>query len=448
MPEGPAPPDVPATAPREPAVVVPEGQLLAPADPTTQRASVVTDARLEAPVGAPPRQGRLALVLGALSALGPLSIDAYLPSLPSIAREFSTRDGAVELSLSAYFVGLAGAQLGWGVLADRVGRRAPLLAGLGLYTLASLVCMAAPDLPTLVVARCLQGVGGAATAAIVRAIVRDHWSGREAAQAMSLITLVMGAAPILAPVLGGQVLALSSWRAIFALLSCAGLAAVALVAWQIPGGRPRKSSGSLRDAVRLALADPALRVFAVASAASQAGMFAYIAGAPSAYQQRLGLTPSQFAVCFGLNASGLIACSQLNRALLKRWGPGEIASWGSRGMALCAVALALCVSTAGPSLYTVLPLVFGFVTLIGIVTANTIALALEAHGARAGLVSALLGTVQFACSALASAVVGLLADGTMRPMTWVMSGFSAVAAAAISLGVSLAKAPDAAPTAG
>ncbi len=361
----------------------------------------------------------LVVVLGSLTALAPLSIDAYLPGLPAIEKELLAASGAGAITLSTFFLGLAGAQLVWGTVADRVGRRPPLLAGLLLYTLGSVFCACAPTLPLLAAARFVQGVGGAASMVITRTLVRDLWSGAEIARVMSLIMLVMGVAPVLAPPLGGLLLEVASWRAIFMVLTLAG-AALALVAFRaVPETKQAHAPEAWWLGVRELLRDRRFVAFSLAAGSSQAGMFAYISGSPDVLIRQLGATPFLYSVCFGVNAAGLIALSQWNRALLKRRSPLGVATVALVALAFVGAALSA-VAKFTPSLLAVEVSLFFFVSLQGLVFANLVALALDRHGRRAGLASAVMGSLQFAVSAAVSALVASLANGTAMPMALAM----------------------------
>lgn len=382
---------------------------------------------------AEPSRDDLIIILGALTALGPLSIDAYLPGLPEIEKQLGAQAGAGAVTLSTYFVGLALAQLVWGGLADRVGRRPPLLAGLALYTLASVLCGVATSLPMLAAARLLQGVGGAASIVVTRTLVRDLWSGSDIARVMSIIMLVMGVAPVLAPPLGGALLELASWRAVFAVLAAAGVTLGLLAFRSLPETRPTHPPETLPTVLRALVADRRFVAFTLASALSQAGMFSYISASPDVFIAQFGAKPLVFSVCFAVNAGGLIALSQWNRVLLKRASPLGIATVAIGSLLVTAVALTL-VAQLAPSLLAVEALLFIFIALQGLVFANLVALAMDQHARRAGLASAVMGTVQFSFSAAASAAAASLANGTTLPMAGLMLACAAGAFVMLQVG--------------
>ncbi|MCB9681204.1 MAG: multidrug effflux MFS transporter [Alphaproteobacteria bacterium] len=395
---------------------------------------------------APLNRTRLTVVLGMLSALGPLSIDAYLPALPTIDQQLGGGALDVEMTLSAYFLGLATSQLVWGPVADRFGRKGPLLVGLGLHLAGSLLAAVAPSMGLLLVARFVQAVGGAAGIVLVRTIIRDHFDTREAAKVLSEMMLIMGAAPILAPSIGGALLGHVGWRGIFGFLGLAALAAIALVATTLPAvGAPAAPVAQRRRDVLLGvLRDPVFVAFTFALAFAQAGMFAYIAGSPALFIDHLGLDPSVFAIVFGANAFALIASSQINRGLLRRFSPLAIVRVAS--VALVAVATAARLTTGlDAGTWAIEASLVGFLALMGLTFANTVALALDRQGQRAGLASGLMGALQYTLAALGSAAVGALSDGTGSAMGTVMLACALGAAASVALGSRALAAPDAVP---
>ncbi|MDB4943105.1 MAG: hypothetical protein JWP97_2639 [Labilithrix sp.] len=371
------------------------------------------------------RERTLALTLGSLTAFAPLSIDMYLPSLPSIQRDLGTTASLVQLTLSAFFAGMAIAQLAYGPLADRFGRRRPLVIGLGLYVLASFGCALAPNIHALIAFRFLQAVGGAAGIVIARAVVRDLRSGAEAARLFSLLMLVMGVAPILAPLVGSSLLLLGTWRLAFALLGMIGLLVLLIVPRVLPETSRsrlerldvRSVAGGLRELGR----DRDFVAYSLAGGFSQAGMFAYIAGSPFVLIQIFHLSPQAYGWAFGANAAGLIAASQLNRRLLATSTPARVLGKAivvSLLAGLAYVALALAHLVVLPA---VLACLFFFVAMLGFVGPNATAIALEGQAVRAGLASAALGSGQYVIAAVASAAVGLFENGTMLPMASVMA---------------------------
>lgn len=372
------------------------------------------------------------LLLGALIALGPLSIDAYLPSLPAIQRDLDTTSGAVQLTIASYFVGLAGGQLLWGLITDRLGRRRPLLVGLLLYSAASFVCALAPDVTVLIAARALQALGGAAGVVIVRAIVRDLWSGRDIARVMSLLILVMGVAPVVAPSLGGALLAMSGWRAIFVLLGGAALVLFAVVSVTLRETLSAPAVERPLRAISRVMSDRTFLCFGLAGSFGMAGLFGYIAGAPFVFIEIYGLSPVAFAVLFGVIAAGFIAASQVNRMLLRARDHIAVAR-AALVFTLATGAALVWAGWAAAPLWVLVPLVFLYVSSIGFTLPNTTAAAMDPHGDRAGMASAMLGTLQYSLAAVSAAAAGSFADGTARPMTAVMLVAAALAVGSLAI---------------
>jgi MFS transporter, DHA1 family, multidrug resistance protein len=370
-------------------------------------------------------RARVVVILGALSAFGPLSIDMYLPGLPSLGATLDAPAWAVQLTLTACLAGLALGQVVAGPLSDRFGRRTPLLIGVGAYAAVSLLCALAPTVLALVVLRFAQGVAGAAGIVIARAIVRDMHSGVAAARFFSLLMLVNGLAPILAPVIGGQVLQVTTWRGVFALLAGIGVALLVAAALGLretlaPEARhPGGVAETLRTFARL-LADRAFLGYALACGLGFGAMFAYISGSPFVLQDIYGASPQLFSVMFATNALGLVAASQVNRALLLRFEPDAIlraalVAQAGAGLVLLAVVL------AGAGVWAIVPLLFVVVASLGLVFPNATALALAGHPRVAGSASGLLGVLQFIVGAAVAPLVGVAGTATAVPMATVIA---------------------------
>jgi DHA1 family bicyclomycin/chloramphenicol resistance-like MFS transporter len=405
--------------------------------------------RLSHPPGSPstpdttapvPRRGERAqvvLILGALSAFGPLSIDMYLPGLPELGRSLDAPAWAVQLTLTACLAGLALGQIVAGPLSDRFGRRGPLLVGVAAYAVASLLCALAPSVAVLVVLRFAQGIAGAAGIVIARAVVRDMHSGVAAARFFSLLMLVNGLAPILAPVIGGQVLTVTSWRGVFLVLTAIGALLFAATATGLhetlaPDKRhPGGVGETLRTFGRL-LADRTFLGHALACGLAFGAMFAYISGSPFVLQDIYGASPQLFSVMFAGNALGLVAASQANRALLRRFEPLAILRAALSVQALGAVALLVVVASGG-GVWGIVALLFVVVASLGLVLPNATALALADHPRVAGSASGLLGVLQFIVGAAAAPLVGVAGTATALPMalTIAVLGVGGVASATV-----------------
>lgn len=367
---------------------------------------------------------QLALILGTLTAFGPLSIDMYLPGLPAIAREFGTDTASAQLTLAVFFVGMALGQAFYGPIADRVGRRRPLLFGCGLFAAASIACALAPTLSSLVALRFVQAIGGCAGVVLARSVVRDLFDERESARMYSFLMLVMGLAPITAPLIGGQLLVAFGWRAIFFALSAFGLLCMALVL-ALPETLPaeRRAPSSLRSVLAVyggLLAEGHFLAHALASGLALAAMFAYISGSPFVFIELHGVPPERYGLLFGLNALGLIAASQLNRGLLARFASRAILRAALAVHAVAGLLLLLAATAAWP-FPALLAVLFVSIASTGLVQPNALAIAMAPHGRVAGSAAALMGAIQFAVGAGAGAAVSALHNGTAVPMATVIA---------------------------
>ncbi len=362
-----------------------------------------------------PPMARTALVLGAFVAVGPLTIDMYLPALPTIANQLQTTEAAVQLTLTGTLVGLALGQLVIGPLSDALGRRGPLLAGTALHVLASLLIMVAPSIEVLGALRVLQGVGTAAGAVIALAVVRDLYDGRAAATMLSRLFLVMGAAPVLAPTIGGEVLRYTSWRGIFGLLAAYGVLLIVLGWFALRETLPTEARRPLRfgatmSTYRELLRDRSYVGLVLVAGLTMAGLFSYVAGSTFVYQGEFGLDEQQFGLLFGAGAFFLIAATQLNPVFLRRYSPAQVLMAGTiTGTVSGAGLLVLALTGAGGLLGVVIPL-WAVLFSTGLALPNAPALALSRHGEAAGAAAALLGAVQFGIGAIVSPLVGVLGN--------------------------------------
>ncbi|SNY57200.1 MFS transporter, DHA1 family, bicyclomycin/chloramphenicol resistance protein [Paractinoplanes atraurantiacus] len=369
-------------------------------------------------------------MLGFLTALGPLTIDMYLPALPTITDDFGATAAAVQLTLTGTLVGLAFGQLLVGPLSDAVGRRVPLLAGVGVHLIASLLCVIAPNLATLGTLRVLQGLGAAAASVVAMAVVRDLFSGFAAARLFSRLMLVVGVAPILAPTIGGQTLQFTSWRGVFVVLTLAAAAIMAATAIVLPETLPverRRNggiAGTIRDYGRLFTDRVYVGLILVAGLA-MAALFAYVSGSSYVLQDDFGLSEQQFAYVFAGGAVGLIGATQFNVRLLRRWTPQQILATSLlAGLAFGLVLLILSVTEIGGLVGILIPL-WLVLAMVGLAMPNAPALALSRHGEAAGTAAALLGAVQFGVGALAAPLVGVLGVGAIAMAVVVFGGMLA-----------------------
>jgi DHA1 family bicyclomycin/chloramphenicol resistance-like MFS transporter len=368
---------------------------------------------------------RTILILGALSAFGPLAIDFYLPAFPSMALAFGTDEKHVQLTLAAYFAGLSIGQLLYGPVADRFGRRLPLLVGVGLFTRASLACAYAPNLEWLIGARFVQALGGCAGMVISRAVVSDKCDAVGSAKVFSQLMLVMGLAPILAPLLGGLLVNTTGWQSIFLTLTgfsaLAGLAVALGLPESLPDYVPRQPlSGALRQYGRL-FGDRVFLGHALTGGIAVAGMFSYIAGSPFVFIKLYGVPAEHFGWLFGTNAAGFILVAQVNARLLAKRGPAFLLARAVWVYLLAGVTLLAVSAMHTEALWPLLIPLFVCIASLGCILPNASACAMNGQGARAGSASALMGCLQFSVASGAASLVGILHDGSAMPMAMVIS---------------------------
>lgn len=388
---------------------------------------------------------RTILILGALSAFGPLAIDFYLPGFPAMALAFATDEKHIQTTLAAYFLGLSLGQLAYGPVADRFGRRIPLLVGVTLFTLASLACAFAPSLDALIAARFVQALGGCAGMVLSRAIVSDKCDAVASAKVFSQLMLVMGLAPILAPMLGGVLVNLYGWQSIFLVLTLFSAGCTLAVALglpeSLPSNQPRQPlSGALRQYGRL-LKDRVFMGHALTGGIAIAGMFAYIAGSPFVFIKLYGVPAEHYGWLFGSNAAGFILVAQVNARLLAKRGPAFLLArtvWVYLAAGLVLLGISALHTQA---LWPLLVPLFLCIASLGCIIPNASACAMSGQGARAGSASALLGCVQFSVAAGAAALVGVLHDGSALPMALVISlcGAAAVGVAMLTRRLQLSR---------
>ena len=363
----------------------------------------------------------MALILGLLSAIGPFAIDMYLPALPAIGQSLGAEVGAVQWSLTAFFLALGVGQLLYGPVSDMLGRKPPLYFGLGLFTLASVGCALATDIDTLVALRFVQGLGAAAGMAIPRAVVRALHTGTEAARLMSLLMLVFSVSPILAPLAGSALIAVTGWRGVFWAVALAATAGLALVFTTLSETRPvsERVQSSLASALRaygLLLRDRHYLGLVFIGGCAMSGFFVYLASSPFVLINHYGLTPTQYSLAFSVNAVAFIGASQLTGALGERFGLVRVVKAAASASGAVMLVLLGYYLAGGDRLAVLIALYFIASAFMGLVIPTTSVLALEQHGAIAGTASALLGTLQMLTGAAAMGVVGLFSSGQPLPM--------------------------------
>ena len=362
------------------------------------------------------------ILMGALTAIGPFAIDMYLPAFPTIAANLGVPRGDVERTLAAYLIGLALAQVFYGPMADRYGRKPPLLVGLALFMVASLGCALSGSVEALTGWRVVQAMGGAAGIVIPRAVIRDHYETHEAARALSLLMLIMGLAPILAPLIGAQLLAITSWRSLFWVMLAGGAmlmaAVLKIMKESLAPDRvvPLRWDTILRN-YRGLFAHRGFMAHSLAGGFGQAGMFAYIIGSPRVFIELYGVPPQYYGLLFGTNALSLIVCSQISARLLRTYTPRQLQRRALTSLA-CASLAPVALTLGG---WMTLPLLMlcliAYMGSQGFVNPNSAALALAEQGKRLGAASALLGTLQLSCGALAGFAVSAWQTDSALPLT-------------------------------
>jgi DHA1 family bicyclomycin/chloramphenicol resistance-like MFS transporter len=372
------------------------------------------------------------LLLGLLSATAPLAIDMYLPAIPTIAWDMGVSIGQIQQTLTVFMLGFAGCQLVYGPLSDRFGRRPILLFGTLLFLISSLLCITAQSVEQLYWLRLLQALGGGATSVVVMAVVRDLYQGEEAARMMSLVIISMTVAPLLAPLVGGQLLEWFGWRSIFLALGLVGLVLVLMVWLRMPETHPAsgRQSRTLPEMIKqygAILCHRQALSYLLCSSFSFAGMFAFISGSPFVYIDYFDVSPQHYGLLFGSNILLMVLCNWVNSRWVERVGLEWMILHATWVLMLAGVAL-LCVVLSGlGGLWGIFPLLVIYVGVLGLIGANTAAGFVSPFGQSAGSASALLGAVRFLFGALASAVVAWLHDGTPLPMAMVIAACGVLA---------------------
>jgi len=381
----------------------------------------------------------LILLLGSLSAVGPLSTDMYLPAFPTIDATLGGGPGSAQITLAAWFAGLAVGQFTQGPFSDRLGRRAPLLVGMAIYTLGSIGCATSHAIWSFTAWRFLAALGGSAGMVIPRAVVRDIATGPQGARIMSQLMLVLGVVPILAPTLGGLVLSIASWRWIFWVATIYGVVSLLLVAWLLPDTLPRANRLRLPPVEVLGRYLTILRDRSFLSNTCVCGfatftVFGYLSGAPIAFERILHFSPTQFGILFGVNAFFYILATQVNAHVVHRIGMERLLRFGIAMLAVATSVFLVLVLTgvAGPgreTIYVSLPIIT-LLAAMGLISPNATVYALTNHARHAGSASALLGTLQFGLGSISGIAMGMLRPTSLVPMACIlMFGMFGVVAA-------------------
>ncbi|WP_407407715.1 multidrug effflux MFS transporter [Peribacillus sp.] len=366
----------------------------------------------------------MALMLGSFAAIGPLSLDMYLPGLPTLADDLQSSTSLAQLSLTACLLGLALGQIYLGPLSDAKGRRTPLIISLSIYSVSSLLCAFAPSIEMLLLLRFIQGAAGAGGIVISRAIVRDLFSGTDLTKFFSMLMLVNGAAPILAPVLGGQLLQFTSWRGVFIVIFALSVIMVAAAFWGIEETLKRdlRSTGGITNTIRTfgdLLKNRVFMGYALSQGFVTAAMFAYISGSPFVLQNIYGISPQTFSLIFAMNGIGIIIASQTTGRLAGKIKEEKLLQIGL-GLALFGGIILLMSIILGVGIAGILIALFLSVSSVGIVGTTSFALAMQDQGKTAGSASALIGLLPFVLGSLMAPLVGIGGGDSPLPMGIVM----------------------------
>ncbi|MCB1347567.1 MAG: multidrug effflux MFS transporter [Maritimibacter sp.] len=389
----------------------------------------------------PPSLFRTAAILALMSMVGPFAIDMFLPAMPAIAQDLGASETAVQGTITFYFLAFGLAQLVYGPWADMSGRKPPIYTGLAVFALGSVGAVFAPGIEALIVARMVQGLGGAALMVVPRAIIRDLYTGHEATRVMSLIMLVISVSPMLAPLAGSGVIALAGWRGVFAVLGAVALACLALAAFVQPEtlAPERRTPVNLRAfgrGARTLARAPVFLGLTFIGAFGMASFFTFISFAPFVYQQEFGLSPTGFSLLFAVNAVGFFGASQVAAPLGMRFTAARVMLVGTAGFALFTALLLLLALTGLASLTVITVCLFVANAFLGLVIPTSMVMALEEHGDIAGLASSLGGTLQMLTGGVVVLIAGPFFDSTALPMI-----ASIAACAAVAFGLALATLP-------
>ncbi|TCK83534.1 multidrug effflux MFS transporter [Albibacterium bauzanense] len=370
------------------------------------------------------------LMLGLLSAIGPFSIDMYLPGFKAIALDLQTNIEHIQLSLTSFFIGIAGGQMIYGPLLDRFGRKSPLLIGLLIYIGASIGCVFIQSADGLIFLRFVQALGSCAGMVASRAMVRDYFPPTETAKIFSMLMLVIGISPILAPTIGGYIIEIWGWHYIFVFLTVLTILILLGVIFVLPKSKPNTTISLLPAPIMKGfwkvLKNPQFLIYAIAGGTASSGLYAYLSGSPFVMMEIYGLNEKQYGWVFALLAAGLITTSQLNTLMLKRFSSESISKYALMAQAIAGSLMLILALSNSLTLYGIIILIFCFLACQGFVFPNTSALALNPFSKSAGSASALLGTIQLSIGAIASVLVSIAHNRTNIPMVSIMAACAIV----------------------
>ena len=381
----------------------------------------------------------LILVLGLITAIGPFSIDMYLPAFTDIAADLHTTVAHVSLSLSSFFIGISIGQFVYGPLLDRYGRKRPLYAGLFLYFIASVLCTLANSVNTLIALRFLQALGSCAGMVASRAMVRDLFDVKENAKIFSMLMLVVGVSPIIAPTLGGYVTAAFGWHSVFIILTVMALVILIAVYFGLPESRKPDPAHSLKPAAIITgfwkvIIEPQFFTYAFTGAIASAGLYAYISGSPSVFMEIYKVSEKQYGWIFALVAGGLILSSQLNSLLLRKYKSEQIIPVALFFQSLAGISLFIGSLYGWIGVTGTILLILVFLSCQGFTFPNSSALSMAPFSKNAGSASALMGAIQMGMGAFTAALVSVLSNNTPLPMTGVMMGCSMLSLSIVLIG--------------
>lgn len=377
-------------------------------------------------------QRSLILILGSLTALSPFSIDMYLSAFPQMAHAFNTNVGEVSLTLSSYFIGLASGQLFYGPVMDRFGRKKPLYVGLIIYILASIGCALSQTINALIVFRFLQAVGSCSASVGAFAMVRDLFDSKSSAKVLSLLILILGVSPLLAPTIGGYLAVHSGWSSVFFALAAIAATILTVVKFKLP----ESHKGDIEHVLKpmpiirnylLILREPQFYTYAVSGAIGFSALFVYLAASPSIFMEYFGVSEQTYGWIFAFIAMGIVGMSQVNVLLIKKFANEKILFSSLLALAIASFVFLICSYLGLYNLYSVVGTMFIFLCCIGLSNPNSAALAMAPFGSKAGSAAAMLGFLQMSAGAVVSVCVGLLKTQQLFPIACVFVATSVTA---------------------
>lgn len=381
----------------------------------------------------------LILILGSLTALSPFSIDMYLAAFPQMALVFKTDVAQISLTLSSYFIGLASGQLFYGPLMDRFGRKKPIYAGLTIYILASIGCAFSTSIDSLIILRFIQAVGGCSASVGAFAMVRDLFGPKESAKVLSLLILILGVSPLLAPTIGGLLTVSWGWSSVFVVLAIIALLILSVVVMYLPESHKGDESHVLHPVNIIKtyfsiLSEPQFYTYAVAGAIAFSGLFVYLAASPIIFMEFFGISEQAYGWIFAIIAMGLVGMSQLNVVLIRKYSNEQILLFAVSVLTFTSLVFFICAYNGWYNLYSVVATMFVFLSCLGLSNPNSAALAMAPFGSKAGSAAALMGFLQMAIGALASLAVGVLKAQQLFPLAGIFVVTSILALGVLGLG--------------